>query len=182
MLTLLTIVCTQVLGFFSRPKRPCGSFCDPYDLWCFWHHSSIHTDTHPSLTLLTIAYTHHTHPHPPHAHTPHVHVNSGPLVSFASDQVSYLRWTTRPTTRFTIISTRPTQCMRAIARWNWEVWNTNIRKSPWDDGHWTRWKSYSHFDLETAPSNYPTTAVNPFLSLSLGCVGNWKCVMGEWVI
>jgi hypothetical protein len=32
MLTILAIACTQVHGFFSQPKRPCGSFCEPYDL------------------------------------------------------------------------------------------------------------------------------------------------------
>jgi hypothetical protein len=47
-----------------------------------------HTDTHPTLTMLVIAYTQYTHPHPPHTHAPHVHVHSGPLVSCASDQVS----------------------------------------------------------------------------------------------
>jgi hypothetical protein len=57
-------------------------------------HSSIHTGTLP--TLLAIVYTQHTHPHPPHAHAPHVHVHSGPLVSFESDQDSYLEGPTNP--------------------------------------------------------------------------------------
>jgi hypothetical protein len=49
-----------------------------------------------------------------HAHPPHVHVHSGPLVSFASDQASCLRRTTRPTTRLTIIYDRRTQCIRGV--------------------------------------------------------------------
>ena len=59
MLTLLAIGYTQVHGFFSEPKHASGNFYDPYDRWCVWHHSNIHTDTHPTLTLLAIAYTPH---------------------------------------------------------------------------------------------------------------------------
>jgi hypothetical protein len=53
--------------------------------------------------------TQHTHHHPPHDHAPHVHVYSGPLVSYATDQVSCLRCGHRPTTKLNIIPTHATQ-------------------------------------------------------------------------
>jgi hypothetical protein len=45
----------------------------------------------PRPPLLVHACTQHTIPHPPHTHVPHDHVNSGSLLSDASDQVSCFR-------------------------------------------------------------------------------------------
>ena len=48
----------------------------------FFTHHSFHTGTHPTFTLLVIAYTPYTHPHPPgppHTHVPHAYYYSFPI-------------------------------------------------------------------------------------------------------
>ena len=51
----------KFMGFFRNrttlQRDPCGSFGEDYDLQCFRQDTSIHSDTHPTFTLLVISYT-----------------------------------------------------------------------------------------------------------------------------